>query len=101
MPHWRPRLRDALALCGAIALGACDDDAPPAPMGPGGFQRAPVPVSADAGTTDAAAADAATPEAGAGAQPVQSLETTVSPWYVYGRVTEPPGVGQRAPVNRQ
>jgi hypothetical protein len=100
MPHWRPRLRDALALCGAIALGACDDEAPPAPMGPGGFQRAPVPVSADA-ATDAATPDAATPDAGPGAQQAQSLETTVSPWYVYGRVMEPPGVGQMAPVNRQ
>jgi hypothetical protein len=100
MPHWRFGLVHALALCGATALAACDDDPPPAPMGPGGFQRAPVPTAADAATPDAAAPDAGVADAAVVAR-TQSVETTVSPWYVYGRVTVPPGVGQMAPVNRQ
>jgi hypothetical protein len=65
MPLGRPSLRDALALYGAIALAACDDEAPRAPRGPGGFQRAPGSVSADSAVLDAAVSDAAAPDAGA------------------------------------
>jgi hypothetical protein len=100
MPLPRTGLLHALALGGAIALVACDDEPAPAPRGPGGFQRAPVPTAADAATPDAAAPDTGGADAAVVARS-QSVETTVSPWYVYGRVTVPPEVGQMAPVNRQ